>query len=95
MVEINLEIKNFFDENGKLKIWPGKRKKQLLILEHLAGLFLWGKEYSEKEINEILENNHSFGDPLLLRRELFDSGYLNRKKDGSTYWREGKKELNG
>lgn len=88
MREIPREIKNFFDEEGRLKIWPGKRKKQLLALAYIAEYFHKGREYTEKEINELLEKVHAFNDSALLRRELFELGYLNREKDGSSYWRE-------
>lgn len=88
MKEIPKDIKNFFDEEGRLEVWPGKRKKQLLTLEFIAGLFQVGREYTEKEINELLEKVHTFNDAALLRRELFELGYLNRKKDGSSYWKD-------
>ncbi len=30
-----------------------------------------------------------FGDPAMLRRELFERQMLNRKRDGSAYWLGG------
>lgn len=88
------ELKNFFDSEGRLEVWPGKRKKQLLVLEFIAGLFQPGRKYTEKKINELLEKVHIFSDAALLRRELFELGYLNRAKDGSSYWKERVEEEN-
>ncbi|MEL6397962.1 MAG: DUF2087 domain-containing protein [Cyanobacteria bacterium J06607_6] len=42
--------------------------------------------YSERQINELLGRHHTFGDPALLRRELFERGLVDRVKDGSAYW---------
>jgi len=81
-------LKGFLDKNSKLKSWPSRkhREKQLLALEFLAFKFEVGQEYSEKEVNEILNQNHTFGDPALLRRELFMKKLLDRTPDGSRYW---------
>ena len=34
----------------------------------------------------LLLQHHTFGDPALLRRELFERGLVDRVKDGSAYW---------
>jgi len=44
-----------------------------------------GRTYSEAEINALLNEWHTFGDPALLRREMFDHGLMTRSKDGSRY----------
>jgi hypothetical protein len=87
-VEIPEGLKGFLDKNYKLKSWPSRkhREKQLLALEYLAAKFETGREYSEKEVNEILNQNHTFGDPAMLRRELFMKRLLDRTVDGSRYW---------
>ncbi len=95
MTKVPDNLKRFFDSEGRLKTWPGKRAKKNQVLEWFAGLFQPGREYTEKEINAILKENHTFGDTLLLRRELFELGHLNRKKDGSSYWREKVEGQNG
>jgi hypothetical protein len=61
-------LKGFLDKDSKLKTWPSRkhREKQLLALEFLAAKIEMGREYSEKEINGILNQNHTFGDPALL-----------------------------
>ena len=81
-------LRNFMDENQKLKAFPTKRKLQNYSLHYLASKFEKDKLYTEKEVNELLNQWHTFQDSALLRRELFDSGYLNRESNGSQYWME-------
>lgn len=81
------ELKHFMDEYGRLKSWPVKRKLKLIAIEYLATKFRVGVEYTEKEINSILIDFHLFSDHALLRRELFELGYLDRTADGRTYWK--------
>jgi PTH1 family peptidyl-tRNA hydrolase len=79
-------LKNHLDVEGRLKWWPSKRSKQLVALDYLSTKFEAGKTYSENDVNTLLNQWHTFGDPALLRRELFDDGQLNRQLDGSEYW---------
>jgi PTH1 family peptidyl-tRNA hydrolase len=79
-------LKNHLDVDGRLKWWPSKRSKQLLALDYLSSKFEPGKTYSESEVNDLLNQWHTFGDPALLRRELFDDGQLNRQLNGTEYW---------
>ena len=81
-------LKNFLDEDLKLKQFPTKRKMQNYTLYYLASKFEKDKLYTEKEVNELLNQWHTFQDSALLRRELFDRGYLNREPNGSQYWKE-------
>ncbi len=83
------ELKNYLDEEGRLKEWPSKRNKgkfRKLVLEYLASKFEPGTTYTEKEVNALLNQHHTFGDPALLRRELFENKLIDRKRDGSAYW---------
>lgn len=86
---VNKELSNYIDQEGKVKIWPSKRKHKLLVLDYLSSKFDLGAYYSEKEINEILNKYHLFGDHAILRRELFNAGYIDRTNDCSKYWRVG------
>ena len=70
-----------------------RRKAQKIALEYLASHFDFGRDYSEKQLNAMLNKLHTFGDPALLRRELYESGYFNRRADGSAYWRTKAKML--
>jgi len=81
------ELKNHLDSEGRLTLWPSKRTLQEAALDYLAAKLEAGKVYSEKEINTLLGQLHTFNDAALLRRELYERGLLNRTKDGSEYWR--------
>ncbi|MBE9005014.1 DUF2087 domain-containing protein [Fortiea sp. LEGE XX443] len=84
-----VEIQRYLDEQGRVKEWPSKRNKgkfQRLVLEYLATKFEVGIIYTEKQVNAILNDHHTFGDHALLRREMFEKGLINRERDGSAYW---------
>lgn len=78
-------IKNYLDGEGRLKLWPKRKHRE--VLSYLADNFETGKQYTEKQVNEILNLHHTFGDPALLRRELFMKRFFDRIPDGSRYWR--------
>lgn len=79
-------IKNYFidGEKGRLKTFPAKEKKKLAVLNIIASNFNRGRQYSEKEINRILERIYE--DYATLRRYLIEYGFLDRAKDCSSYW---------
>lgn len=81
------DIKNFLDKDGKIKVWPSKMIKKFGVLEYMAGKFEEGRDYKEKEVNEIIKNWHTFGDYFILRRGMVDYKLLNRTKDGARYWK--------
>jgi hypothetical protein len=81
-------IEKFLDEKGKIKIWPAKKDAKIEILKYLSTKFEYEIFYSEKEINAIIENWHSFNDYFLLRRGMVDYKLLCRTRDGSKYWKE-------
>ena len=79
--------KHFSDDNGGLRLlsFPGKQKAKLVVLNRLAELFERGRNYSEAEVNGML---NAVGDESgEIRRYLVDYGFLARKRDGSAYWR--------
>ena len=47
-------LRNFLDTNGKLTAFPAKRKMKVYCLFYLAGKFEAGREYTEREVNELL-----------------------------------------
>ena len=67
--------------------WPKKQKDKQFTIEWLSQKFKFEKQYSEKEVNQIIDKNHLFNDIALLRRELVSKSYLQRENDGSVYWR--------
>lgn len=87
MIEFPPELKSFVDTEGRLKQWPTKQKLQLLAIPVFARVIPAGRRFTEREINELLNEYHTFKDPAMLRRFLCDLGYLGRERDGSAYWR--------
>jgi hypothetical protein len=85
-------IENLLDDKGRIVRWPKKKLEKYAVLLYLHQKMTIGKIYSEKEINEIILQWHSFGDYALLRREMFDNYLLERTKDGKEYWINEKKE---
>jgi hypothetical protein len=86
MTELFSEINNFLDGEGRLTQFPAKVRRKRIVLLYLATKFEPGITYTEKEVNEIIEANHTFHDKWLLRRELINVGLLCRLTDGSMYW---------
>jgi hypothetical protein len=82
------KISVFLDGEGRVTQLPARQKSKLLVLEYLAEKFAAGKDYTEKEVNAILTDWHTFNDYFLLRRELIDFKFLFRTRDGSRYWKE-------
>lgn len=83
-----IDLKKHLTNDGKLKIFPSKRKYRLLSLFYLSTKFDAGRIYTEKEVNEIIDQYHIFNDKWLLRRELIVNKFMNRKTDCSNYWLE-------
>ncbi|MDR2655656.1 MAG: DUF2087 domain-containing protein [Oscillospiraceae bacterium] len=77
----------FLETDGRVKNWPSSLELKQKILRYLADKFEPGRDYKEREVNEILKKWHTFGDLFILRRGLVDSGLLKRERDGSRYWR--------
>ena len=79
------EMRPFMDEAGRVTQWPAKQKTQRMIVDYLARKFEPGREYPEQEVNFLLMNWHTFQDWAILRRLLFNWGYLDRESDGTRY----------
>lgn len=86
------ELRNFLDEDGKLRQLPAKQKMREPIYEYFASFFEKGRKYTEVEVNEILNGLHTFRDAAFFRRMLYQLDYLDRKKDCSEYWVNDKGE---
>jgi hypothetical protein len=85
-LDLPRELRPFVDEDGKLAQWPAKQKTQRMAAAYLASRFEPGRNYNEAEVNELLNQWHTFEDWALLRRVLFDWKYLDRESDCSRYW---------
>lgn len=86
-MEKELNIKRFLDASGKIVQLPQNRKVRQKLLEYLAEKFEPDCNYTERDINDICNQWHTFGDFFLLRRELVDNGLLCRELDCSRYWK--------
>jgi DNA-binding transcriptional ArsR family regulator len=88
-------LRRFMDAQGRATAWPTKGRDQRLMIEYMALQFEPGRDYTEKEVNAVLlDHMHPiFKDYAILRRELYDNGYLDRELDGSRYWRTDRPTL--
>ncbi len=73
--------------DGSIRQIPSSKNpaKFRVILNYLLSAFTPGVIYTEKEVNMIIRRFHI--DTAGLRRDLIDAGLLQRKSDGSQYWR--------
>jgi hypothetical protein len=73
------------DAQGRLLRWPHKRAEQVLALWCVWMAFDGKRRYSEREVNEVINLRHAFGDHCLLRRELVEADLLARTPGGEQY----------
>lgn len=74
-----------FDDSGRLVRWPVKYSVQTHILWMLWTRFDAKRTYTEKEVNAILKDAHTYGDHVTLRRELVNHRLLSRTSDCREY----------
>lgn len=84
-MELTQILRNFMDANGKLTAFPAKRKMKIYCLIYLAEKFEEEKDYTERQVNDLLLSWHTFADPATLRRELYEYHFLDRSRDGKIY----------
>ena len=82
----NTNFAAFLDEEGRVKQWPAHDRTRIPVMEYLCDKFEKGKTYTEKEVNQIIDQWHTFGDYFLLRRSLIDYKFMARTPNGSQYW---------
>ncbi len=78
-------LKNTLNEDGSIHHLPTNRRKLDVVLRYIAEHFDFGKIYTEKQVNAVIGALNE--DVSGLRRDLISVGFLDRKKDGSEYWR--------
>jgi hypothetical protein len=78
-------LKDYLMPDGRLREIPLAGKKFMAVLRYVAKSFEMGREYSEKEVNAVLEAFNE--DYATLRRALIDFRWLERERDGRVYWR--------
>ncbi|MFD1887271.1 DUF2087 domain-containing protein [Paenibacillus wenxiniae] len=79
-------LKQYFKEglDGPLSEFPRKEKRKIIILRHLMKRFEKDRQYTEKQVNEVLST--AFADYVTLRRYMIEYGFMDRHEDGSAYW---------
>ena len=79
-------LTRFFTSNDplQLSVIPSKLRKQFIVLSIIITQFEKGVSYTEKQVNNVLEQVHP--DYVSLRRGLIDFQLLERTKNGSSYW---------
>lgn len=77
-----------FDAHGRLARWPYKFSVQRLAMWGLWLRFDAARQYTEREVNDILKAWTTYGDHVTPRRELVEMKLLGRKPDCSAYWKE-------
>jgi hypothetical protein len=86
-----LRLARQFDAHGRLMRWPTRRAQQEPCIWVLWSRLPPNRTLREQEINELLNDEHTFGDYALLRRELCNLALLWRPADGSAYRRVERK----
>ncbi len=81
------DLRRFMDRQGRITQFPVRSRDKLLVLEYVVTRFEPGLSYTEKEVNDVINRQISFGDFVTLRRALVDEHFLGRTRDGSRYWR--------
>ena len=78
-------LKNYLDSSGKLSMYPSKRKLKIAVMFYIANQLEAHKAYTEKEMNEAINEICTFNDAALLRREMYNYHFINRTEDGKVY----------
>lgn len=80
-------LRRFLDREARVTTWPAKRKDQQAVLDYLIAKFSLGQDYTEAQVNDLLNAWHTYNDPAYLRRSLVSVGLFQRTPDGARYWR--------
>lgn len=83
-VEKEKTLKTYMDENGALKQFPVKEKKKIIIMREIMKSFKRDNDYSEGEVNKILQRIYE-QDYATLRRALIEYGFMERTNDCRVY----------
>ncbi|WNG35535.1 DUF2087 domain-containing protein [Archangium violaceum] len=81
------KVARHFDGEGRLLRWPSRAPHLKLCLWVLWARIPSSRVLTEREINDVLNRWHVFGDHALLRRAMFEAGLVDRTQDGRKYRR--------
>ncbi len=76
-------LKDFLRRDGTLKALPVQEKKLLSVARHLVKEFEPGRQYTEKQVNEVIAPFHP--DTASLRRAMIEFKLMDRAS--GKYWR--------
>jgi hypothetical protein len=80
------ELRRFMNREHRLTQFPTREYDRHLVLRYIAGRMTAGRDYTEREVNDLIASAIAFDDFVTIRRALFNAGYIGREKDGSRYW---------
>jgi hypothetical protein len=80
------ELRRFMNREHRLTQFPTREYDRHLVLRYIAGRMTAGRDYTEREVNDLIASAITFDDFVTIRRALFNAGYIGREKDGSRYW---------
>jgi hypothetical protein len=80
-------LARLFDDVGLLMRWPSRRGLESACLWVVWSRVPARRVFTERELTNVLNAAHTFGDHPLLRRGLCDCGLMTRTPDGSEYRR--------
>ena len=92
-MNLNYAVKNYLDKQGRLTTFPAKKKNQKIALFYLASKINTHQTYTEKEVNSLLDEWHTYNDTCTLRRELYNNRFIGRTKDGTSYYKENSQPI--
>jgi DNA-binding transcriptional ArsR family regulator len=81
------DLRRYLDRSGRIVLWPPKRTEQHKLHVYLAGKFEAGREYTEREVNDVLQRWSEARDHVTLRRDMYDLHLLERTRNGARYWK--------
>ncbi|ANE45753.1 transcriptional regulator [Paenibacillus swuensis] len=70
--------------DGEITKFTMQEKHKWIVLRQIAKRFEAGRDYTEKEVNEVLKG--AYADYVKVRRYLIEYGFMDRESDGSRYW---------
>lgn len=77
-------LASYMDSTGRLKLFPAKEKKKIIVLREIIKNFKTDIVYTEKEIDRILKRIYE-EDYASIRRALIEYGFMDRTADCSAY----------
>jgi len=85
------KVSRYFDAGGRMTSWPSKLNHQSLCFWVMWSRVPAAAVFTEREISQMLQAWHLFGDHALLRRGMVDGRLLSRTQDGREYRRVERK----